>query len=68
MSKIFNALAWLFAALSLVYLTAGVSFFAENEYKEAGKGLLLAVASFAVCYGCDWLCGFSQAKKGQGRL
>lgn len=65
MSKIFNALAWLFAALSLVYLTAGVSSFAENEYKEAGKGLLLAVASFAVGYSCDWLCGFSQAKKGQ---
>ena len=40
---------------------------AKELGKEAGKGLLLAIASFAICYGCDWLCGFSQAKKGQGR-
>ena len=47
MTKIFDALCWVFAALALVYLAASVSFFAENEYTEAAKGLVLTL----VCVG-----------------
>ena len=47
MTKFFDALCWVFAALALVYFAASVSFFAENEYTEAGKGLVLTL----VCVG-----------------
>lgn len=47
MTKILEALCWVFAALALVYFTACVSFFAENDYTEAAKGLVLTL----VCVG-----------------
>lgn len=47
MIKIFEALCWVFAALAFVYFTACVSFFMENNYTEAAKGLVLTL----VCVG-----------------
>lgn len=47
MTKFFDSLCWVFAALALVYFTASVSFFMENDYTEAGKGLVLTL----ICVG-----------------